>query len=185
MKFRIFDLCMSILLLLPVVFCIGLLAIVILVIDRHPPFYISLRLGKHEKPFYMLKMRTMSGNAPLRSTSSEMAQYVTRTGAVIRKFSLDELPQIINILKGDMSWVGPRPCLASESELISGRRCLSVFNVAPGLTGLAQVRGRDNLTIRQKLEYDSQYVSTRSLSFNCWIMLKTLHGWTSAKGVAH
>ena len=122
----------------------------------------------------MLKIRTMTIDAPLLPTGPEMSNYVTPIGAWLRKFSLDELPQIFNILRGQMSWVGPRPCLRSEAELVSLRRASGIFNVPPGLTGLAQINGRDILSVDEKVTLDSRYVSERSVALNFRIVCATL-----------
>ena len=122
MKYRCFDLFLCSLLIVPFGICILLISILVLLIDWHAPFYISKRVGKNEKPFLLFKIRTMQRRAPEVRTSSQMAIYVTPLGSFLRKFSLDELPQILNVFLGEMSWVGPRPCLKNEFELVNGRR---------------------------------------------------------------
>lgn len=107
------------------------------------PLFIQKRLGKNKKPFYLIKFRTMIVNTPSLASHLVNNQSVTRFGKIIRSLKFDELPQIINVIKGEMSLVGPRPCLPNQTELIEYRKVYDIFSVKPGVTGLAQINGID------------------------------------------
>ena len=111
-KYRAYDLVLCGLFVVPIGFLVGFVALLVLLVDKHSPFYVSERIGQNEVPFLLIKIRTMNRKAPRCATSSHMAKYVTPLGSWLRRFSFDELPQIINVFRGDMSWVGPRPCFA-------------------------------------------------------------------------
>ncbi len=162
---RIFDVLFS-------VFCIVLFAIPMLAIaiaikadSKGPVVFKSKRMGKNLKPFYCYKFRSMRIDAPkdcaTRLLNSE--EYLTRVGRFIRRTSLDELPQFFCILFGTMSFVGPRPVVLTETELIEERRIRGAYNVLPGLTGLAQINGRDTLGDHSKAEYDGVYAEKITL----------------------
>jgi O-antigen biosynthesis protein WbqP len=174
MKYRAYDLVLCVLLLVPIGVLIGLVALLVVLVDKHSPFYVSERIGQNEVPFLLIKIRTMDDKAPQCATSSHMSKYVTPLGSWLRRFSFDELPQIINILRGHMSWVGPRPCLHSEIKLIEERRRMGIFALKPGLTGLAQVNGRDTLSTEEKLYFEQRYMSCMSLSSHTYIIVKTI-----------
>ncbi len=131
-----------------------------------PAFFHQERMGAGGVPFVCHKLRTMSVDAPPDKPTAQLDgadKYITRVGALLRKTSLDELPQLINVLRGEMSIVGPRPVICSEEELIGLRSALGVYGIRPGMTGLAQVRGRDNLSNRRKAALDAQYMEHMSL----------------------
>jgi O-antigen biosynthesis protein WbqP len=174
MKYRLLDLFLILLLVVPIVAGILVIATIVVVVDRHNPFFVSRRVGYHQKPFNLYKIRTMVVGAPVTATNDKMSTFVTPLGSYLRRLSLDELPQVLNILCGDMSWVGPRPCLNSEKELILLRRENKVFDVPPGITGLAQINGRDALTVHQKVTFDAKYACDRSLALNAKILINTL-----------
>lgn len=126
------------------------------------------RIGKNKKEFYILKFRTMRNDAPHNSPTHILcnaSDYITKPGAFLRKYSLDELPQLINIFKGEMSVVGPRPALWNQYDLIAERDKYGANDVLPGLTGLAQISGRDGLSLSEKARLDGVYVN--NLSFIC------------------
>ena len=174
MKYRIFDLVLALVFLLPSLVIITATAICVLLIDRHSPFFFSKRVGRYQYDFWIIKIRTMAGHPPVAAKSDEMSNYVTTLGHILRKFSLDEVPQIFNILAGSMSVVGPRPCLATESQLVMLREKYGIFSIRPGLTGLAQIRGRDHLSTRSKVAYEKIYQSNMSLRLNLYILCKTV-----------
>ena len=135
------------------------------------------RMGTDRRPFICFKFRTMTNDAPHSCATAELhspERYITRVGAVLRATSLDELPQLFNVLRGDMSLIGPRPVICEESELIGLRASLGVYNIRPGMTGLAQVRGRDSVSIRRKAAYDAQYMEHMSLSLDARLLWRTL-----------
>ena len=141
------------------------------------------RIGRDGKPFFIYKFRTMYVEAPPNAASAERETtepYITPLGRVLRRTSTDELPQLLNVLKGDMSIVGPRPVVSAERELLRLRRQNGALQVRPGITGLAQVRGRGKLTPAEKAQYDAQYVQRMSLWLDIRIVLMTwrclLHG---------
>lgn len=141
-----------------------------------PIFYLSTRVGKNKKKFIMYKFRTMALNTPEIHSNNLInpEQYITRIGKFLRKFSIDEIPQLYNVLKGDMSLVGPRPALPSQKDLIIMRDKYEVNSIKPGITGLAQVNGRDLLSLESKVYFDNIYKINNSLFFDLKIIIKTL-----------
>jgi O-antigen biosynthesis protein WbqP len=173
---RWLDVLASMLLLL---FCSPILLIVIIAIRLQSPgpaIFRQVRVGKNRRPFTCYKLRTMySGTANL-PTHEVQASSVTILGEYLRRFKIDELPQLCNVLIGDMSMVGPRPCLPSQTALVEARRQLGVFEVRPGITGLAQVNGVDMSDADRLAELDAQYVRTQSLMGDFRLILATLRG---------
>ena len=145
--------------------------------SKGPVIFKQERLGKDGKVFEIYKFRSMCVGAEHMGTgqySYKGDSRVTRVGKVIRATSLDELPQFINILKGDMSFIGPRPLIPEESHIRDLRREYGVYSVRPGLTGWAQVNGRDCLSDEEKAEYDREYIERRSLLFDTKIFFRTI-----------
>ena len=141
-----------------------------------PAIFRQVRVGKQGRPFTCYKFRTMySGTANL-PTHEVQASSVTALGEHLRRFKIDELPQLWNVLIGDMSLVGPRPCLPSQIDLVEARRRLGVLDVRPGITGLAQVNGVDMSDANRLAEIDAQYVRTQSLMGDLRLILATLRG---------
>ena len=137
------------------------------------------RIGRNGKRFKILKFRTMRSDTPKHlpnncMTPEEYDKYTTKIGRWLRKTSVDELPQIYNIIKGDMSWVGPRPVIEKEVGLLNARRSAGLEPFRPGLTGWAQINGRNKLTDEEKADFDAQYVGKISLLFDLVCMWKTL-----------
>ena len=137
------------------------------------------RVGRNGKRFKILKFRTMRSDTPKHlpnncMTPEEYDKYTTKIGKWLRKTSVDELPQIYNIIKGDMSWVGPRPVIEKEVGLLDARRSAGLESFRPGLTGWAQINGRNKLTDEEKADFDAQYVGKISLLFDLACMWKTL-----------
>src|SRR5699024_9660671 len=125
--------------------------------------------GTNKKSFKIYKFRTMYIDSPENSPSwmlEDADKYITKIGKVIRKRSIDELPQLVNILKGDMSFIGPRPVVWAERELINERFKLGVYSVKPGLTGMAQISGRDLLHIKDKAKIDALYIENLNLKYD-------------------
>lgn len=146
-----------------------LLMLVIKLDSKGPVFFRQKRVGIHKRHFYILKFRTMRMDTPKDMPTHLLAdpeQYITKMGKVLRKTSLDELPQIINILKGDMSIIGPRPALWNQYDLIKERDKYGANDVIPGLTGWAQINGRDELEIPVKAKLDGEYVQRMSFLFD-------------------
>lgn len=163
-----------------------LLILAIKLDSKGPVFFKQKRVGIHKKYFNILKFRTMKidtpGNVPTHMLVNP-EQYITRTGKFLRKTSLDELPQIINILKGDMSIIGPRPALWNQYDLIAERDKYKVNNILPGLTGWAQINGRDELEIPVKARLDGEYVTRMSFRFDCICFVGTIVTVLSHDGV--
>ncbi len=153
------------------------IALVIKLDSKGPVFFVQTRLGKDEKPFKILKFRTMRVNAPRELATNLMPKsgaYITPAGRLLRMTSLDELPQLFNILKGDMSFVGFRPCLWNEYELDEERRRTGAYSVRPGITGIAQIRGRDELKPAEKARLDGVYARHVGFDYDFRIITKTI-----------
>lgn len=154
-----------------------IIALAIFIDNPGSIFFVQERVGKNKKPFKMLKFRTMKKNAPhdmpthLFTNSDE---YITRVGRFLRKTSLDELPQLLNILTGKMAIIGPRPVLANEENLIAERDKYGANDIRPGLTGWAQINGRDELCDEVKARLDGEYVQKMSFGFDIKCFFKTI-----------
>lgn len=156
-------------------FCI--FAIIIKLESRGPIFFKQKRIGKDKKEFYIYKFRTMRTDTPKDMPThllKDAESYITKSGKIFRKTSIDELPQLFNILKGDMSIIGPRPALWNQYDLIEERDKYNANSIRPGLTGWAQVNGRDELEIPIKAKFDGEYVEKMSFLFDTKIFLKTI-----------
>lgn len=132
------------------------------------------RYGKDAKVIRVLKFRTMRNDAPTVASAEIKAKYITKWGALLRKTSIDELPQLLNVLKGDMSLVGPRPLIVQETEIHELRLQEGIYQVRPGITGLAQINGRDECTNEEKTYYDKKYIEKMSLLFDIKILCGTV-----------
>ena len=164
-----------------------LLAIVIKLDSSGPVFFKQRRIGKNKTIFQLLKFRTMRVDTPSEVPTHMMTQassYITKIGSLLRKTSLDELPQLFNVLQGTMSLVGPRPALWNQDDLIALRETQGVHRVKPGITGYAQVKGRDELPIPQKAQLDAYYVNHQSLWLDVKILILTVFAVVRTKGVA-
>jgi len=151
-----------------------------------PILFKQKRVGIHKTHFEILKFRTMKSETPNEMPTHQLTNaelFITRTGSILRKTSLDELPQIINILKGEMSFVGPRPALWNQYDLIDERERYHANDVLPGLTGWAQVNGRDELPIAVKAKLDGDYAKSTSLIFDIKIFIKTVFSVIKSDGV--
>jgi O-antigen biosynthesis protein WbqP len=148
----------------------------ILFIEHGKPFFIQKRVGKNQRLFTLIKFRSMSPKAANLPTHEISADLITKTGKFIRATKLDELPQLWNVLKGEMSLVGPRPCLPTQEELISERASRNVFSLRPGITGPAQVQNIDMSTPKKLAEEDSQMVNNLKVSDYFKYVLMTATG---------
>lgn len=184
---RIFDFAMSLFLL--IVFGIPMLFIALLVklTSLGPILYWSDRVGINNTIFKMPKFRTMRMETPAMATHllGNPERYITPIGGFLRKSSLDELPQLFSILKGDISFVGPRPALFNQGDLIELRTQKGIHKLVPGLTGWAQINGRDNLHIPKKVEFDEYYLKHQSFFFDLKILFMTFLKVIRAEGVKH
>ena len=184
---RILDILFALALLplcLPIIAGVALL---VRVTSPGPVIYWSDRIGKGNLAFRMPKFRSMRVDTPLAATHllQSPSQWLTPIGSLMRRMSLDELPQLWSILKGDMSFVGPRPALFNQGDLISLRTDAGVHELLPGLTGWAQVNGRDELSIPDKVKLDAEYLEKRSFGFDLWILWLTLLRVLRRDGVSH
>ena len=184
---RIFDLLLAVLAAILLFIPFILVALAVRVTSKGSVFYWSDRVGRGNKIFSMPKFRTMKINTPAVATHllENPAQYLTPVGSFLRKSSLDELPQLWSILKGDMSFVGPRPALFNQEDLIALRTEAGVHNLVPGLTGWAQINGRDELPIAEKVLWDVEYLKRQSLGFDLMILLLTAKNVLLGKHVSH
>ena len=183
---RFVDFTLSLLILagLSVIFLI--LSLVIKLDSKGPVFFKQKRIGKGKKEFHILKFRTMKTDAPKEMPTHLLDNpdaFITPVGKFLRKTSLDELPQLINILKGDMSLIGPRPALWNQYDLIAERDKYKANDVLPGLTGLAQISGRDELPIEVKAKIDGEYVEKKSPVLDSEIFVKTVFSVLKSDGV--
>ncbi|MBT6716895.1 MAG: sugar transferase [Nitrospina sp.] len=168
----------------PLTVLIGLL---VRLTSRGPAIHWSSRVGKENKIFNMPKFRTMRLNTPDVATHllTNGDQFVTPIGKFLRKTSLDEIPQLWSILKGDMAFVGPRPALHNQDDLIDLRTQKGIHRLTPGITGWAQIKGRDELPIPEKVEMDFYYIKNRSTSLDLKIIWHTFFAVFRSKGIAH
>ncbi len=184
---RLFDLFTAVQVLIVFLVPAGLVALAVLLTSKGPIIYWSDRVGRHNKIFKMPKFRTMQIGTPTVATHLmvDNEQFLTRVGSFLRKSSLDELPQLWSIIAGDMSFVGPRPALFNQDDLIKLRTKKGVHNLIPGLTGWAQINGRDELPVPDKVELDIEYMERQSFWFDIYILWSTFLKVVSRDGVAH
>ena len=173
---RLFDLCLALFALLFLLLPILLVAVIVRLTSSGSILYWSDRIGRDNKIFKMPKFRTMRINTPVVATHllPDPKQFLAPVGSFLRKSSLDELPQLWSILKGDMSFVGPRPALFNQDDLIALRKQYGVDKLLPGLTGWAQINGRDELPIPEKVKLDVEYIQNQSLFFDLKIIFLTV-----------
>lgn len=183
---RVLDFLLSLIALILLSWLFLILCIAIKIDDPGPVFFKQKRVGIHKSHFYILKFRTMKTSTPKDMPTHMLAnpkQYITRVGKFLRKSSLDELPQILNILAGQMSIVGPRPALWNQYDLIEERDKYGANDVLPGLTGWAQVNGRDELEIAVKARLDGYYVEHYGFAMDARCFFKTIRSVLSHDGV--
>jgi O-antigen biosynthesis protein WbqP len=184
---RILDLAL-IFLLSPLVFAVTLItSLLVKITSKGAIIHWSSRIGRHNKIFQMPKFRSMRIDTPAVATHllENPEQYLTPIGSFLRKSSLDELPQLWSILKGDMSFVGPRPALFNQHDLIELRTKYGVDTLVPGLTGWAQINGRDELPIPEKVKLDAEYLHHKSFMFDLKILWLTFIKVIRRDGVSH
>jgi O-antigen biosynthesis protein WbqP len=176
------------------VFALGLFSLPLVILSvlvkatsRGPAIYWSDRVGRDNRLFKMPKFRTMVTETPAVATHllTDPDRYLTPVGKFLRRSSLDELPQLYSILKGEMSFVGPRPALFNQDDLVALRTEKGVHRLVPGITGWAQINGRDNLPIPVKVQYDEYYLRHRSFFLDLIILWKTFYKVINKDDVAH
>ena len=170
--------------LFPIFLIVGFL---IFLQDGLPVFFKQKRVGVNYSFFYIYKFRTMKKDTPNVATHllTNPAQYLLKIGALLRKLSLDELPNLINIIRGEMVFVGPRPALYNQDDLMALRAAAGVDKLIPGITGWAQVNGRDELSLEQKVALEKEYLAKKSLTVDFQILIKTFTNVLFSKGVTH
>jgi O-antigen biosynthesis protein WbqP len=184
---RIFDLILAVFALSILALPMLITAIAVRLSSKGPALYWSDRVGQHNQLFKMPKFRSMRVDTPAVATHllENPNKWLTPIGSLIRKTSLDELPQLWCILKGDMSFVGPRPALFNQHDLINLREHRGVQALVPGLTGWAQVNGRDDLSISEKVRFDAEYLQLRGFWLDLRIIARTFMQAFGTNGVAH
>lgn len=182
---RLIDIVLSFIAIVFLLIPIAIISFVILITDPGPIFFKQKRFGKDKKFFKILKFRTMKVNTPDVPTHElkNPEQYITSIGKFLRKTSLDELPQIFNIFIGQMSFIGPRPALWNQKPLIKLRDKVHANDVRPGLSGWAQINGRDDISEKQKAKYDGEYVENLSFAFDCKCFFGTFLKVFKSEGV--
>ena len=164
-----------------------IVSLIIYIDDGFPALYKQKRIGINNSRFWVYKFRSMKKNIPDIPTHlvENPASLYTHTGPFLRKFSIDELPQLINLIKGEMVFIGPRPALHNQSDLVALRTKVGVHELMPGVTGWAQVNGRDELSIAVKVQFDEYYLKNQSLWLNIKILFKTVIKVFKMEGVSH
>lgn len=162
-------------------------AFAILIEDGYPFFFNQKRVGINYSFFNIYKFRSMKKNTPNVATHllTNPNQYLLKIGKFIRKTSLDELPNLINIIKGEMVFVGPRPALYNQDDLMNLRVATGVYKLKPGITGWAQINGRDDISMEKKVQLEQEYLQMKSSLFDLEIFIKTLTNVLISKGVSH
>ena len=164
-----------------------IVALAIFIEDGLPIFFTQKRVGINYTFFHIYKFRSMKKDTPNVATHllSNPAQYLLKIGGLLRKLSLDELPNLINIIKGEMVFVGPRPALYNQDDLMTLRVATGVDKLKPGITGWAQINGRDDISIEKKVQLEQEYMYKRSTFFDIEIIIKTFTNVLFSKGVSH
>jgi O-antigen biosynthesis protein WbqP len=168
---------------LPIIF----ISIILLITQGTPIIFWSERVGKNKKLFKMPKFRSMKNNVPMIATHllEQPESKITIIGKVLRKYSLDELPQVISLFQGNMSIVGPRPALFNQYDLIKLREEKNIHTILPGITGLAQINGRDNISLEEKVGYDYVYLVNKSFFYDLKIIFLTIFRIIKSRDISH
>jgi O-antigen biosynthesis protein WbqP len=184
---RTFDFSLSLILLIGFSLPMLLLALLVKITSKGPILYWSERVGENNRLFNMPKFRTMKIDTPAVATHrlKDPDKYLTSIGKILRTTSLDEMPQLFSIIKGDMSFVGPRPALFNQDDLITLRTSKGIHTLIPGLTGWAQINGRDELPIPRKVEFDEYYLKHRTFLLDLHIFLVTFIKVLRKENIAH
>ena len=184
---RLFDLILSVIVLIVFFFPMIVIAVFIALTSKGPVFYFSKRVGRQNIIFNMPKFRSMKIDTPVVATHliSEVDEHLSPIGGFLRRYSLDELPQIFSIIKGDMSFVGPRPALFNQYDLIELRKNKGISDLIPGLTGWAQVNGRDEISIIEKVKLEEEYMKQKSFGFELKILWMTVIKVVGRNGISH
>lgn len=173
---RAFDLSLAFLLIIPAAVICGVAAVAIWIDDWANPFFVQTRLGRDGQPFRLIKLRTMRVGTGDRPSHETTRGNITRIGTLMRRTKLDELPQLWNVIRGEMSFVGPRPGLPSQIELADSRKRFGVHRLLPGITGVAQVRGLDMSVPERLAETDATYIGDWSMVRDIRLIIRTAMG---------
>ncbi len=184
---RYFDILIAIVSLFILLPLIIFVSIMIKVDSKGPIFFISERIGQYNQKFKMIKFRTMFIDTEIVETDKLKNPdiKITRFGKIIRRYSIDEIPQLICVIFGKMAIVGPRPALPEQTDLIKARINLEIDKIKPGITGYAQINGRDFISIEKKIALESEYMSKKNFIFDLLIIFKTFKVVFKKKGVSH
>ena len=184
---RSFDFILSSILILLLIIPFVCISLLIIISTKESPIYLSKRIGQNKKIFIMPKFRTMRKETPQLATHllKNSNEYLSNIGTLLRKTSIDELPQIWSIFIGDMSFVGPRPALFNQYDLIKKRDNYNINYLKPGMSGYAQINGRDGITIDEKVKLDSFYVSNQSFFLDAKILFLTLLKVFKSENITH
>lgn len=184
---RLFDVFLVLIALILLCLPMLVLALLVKLTSKGSVLYWSDRIGRNNQIFSMPKFRSMKTDTPIVATHllDDPDQYLTSIGKFMRRTSLDELPQLWSIIKGEMSFVGPRPALFNQDDLIELRTQYGVHHLMPGLTGWAQINGRDELPIPQKVKLDVEYTQRKSFGFDLYVLWQTFVKVISGKGITH
>ncbi len=184
---RLFDLVLCILLLSLILIPFLMICLAVKLTSKGPVFHLSKRVGKRNRIFLMPKFRSMKIDTPQVATHllASPQNFLTPIGGFLRRSSLDELPQILSVLTGQMSLVGPRPALFNQDDLIGLRTALNIHSLSPGITGWAQINGRDELPIPVKVQFDEYYLKNQSLWLDIKIIFLTAYKVFKKEGITH
>ncbi|MCQ2480093.1 MAG: sugar transferase [Clostridia bacterium] len=180
---RAFDVVFSFVLLIILIIPFAIISLISAMVQGKPVIFSQKRFGKNGKEFKIYKFRTMKTSSPLMASNDIDDAYITKWGRILRKTSVDELPQLINVLKGDMSLVGPRPLIIEEEEIHHLREENGIYKVRPGITGWAQVNGRDDVSVSEKVTLDKYYVDNLSIGLDIKIFFKSISSVLLAKNI--
>ena len=187
LKKYIFDITVILIFAPFILIALALVVLFLILFDGRPIIFKSYRIGANQKIFKMYKFRTMLIHTPIVETDllDKPSSYITKFGKFLRMTSLDELPQIFNVIRGHMSLVGPRPALPNQLDLNKARLTMGLSSYKPGITGLAQIKGRDTLSLYDKVRYDQLYCHKRSLIFDTRIIYSTVIRILSCTNISH
>lgn len=182
---RFLDTCVAIILGILLSWLLVIVAILVKLTSKGPVFFKQERFGLNSKPFTLYKFRSMTNGAPVKANSEfdDITSYITPFGMFIRKTSIDELPQLLNIIKGDMSFIGPRPLANTDEKVLQLRHENGADQVRPGISGLAQVNGRNNITDLDKATYDAKYANRISFELDLLLIFKTVISVIKREGI--
>ncbi|MDD4413770.1 MAG: sugar transferase [Oscillospiraceae bacterium] len=174
---RSFDIIFSLVAIVILSPALLILSVIVAFDTKAFPIFVQVRMGRNNQPFNIFKFRTMFASAPVDVATSKLAnsdEYISKFGKLLRRTSIDELPQLLNILFGQMSFVGPRPVVLTETDLLELRTRNGACSVRPGLTGIAQTSGRDKITISEKAKMDAFYANNMSLSLDSRVIVQSI-----------